>query len=115
MERGKWKSSLKRQGSNGQGFAWVTEVCSQANEAIKAGTVLVNGKSAKAKYAVKEGDVITYEFIEEEVLEYKDRIFLWILSTQENLGCVAVVNSLKVCGEFRPSSWSHVWYLGPLP
>ena len=44
---------------------------SQANEAIKAGTVLVNGKSAKAKYAVNEGDVITYELPEEEVLEYK--------------------------------------------
>ncbi|WP_455445167.1 RluA family pseudouridine synthase [Streptococcus salivarius] len=44
---------------------------SQANEAIKAGTVLVNGKSAKAKYAVKEDDVITYELPEEEVLEYK--------------------------------------------
>ena len=44
---------------------------SQANEAIKVGTVLVNGKSAKAKYAVKEGDVITYELPEEEVLEYK--------------------------------------------
>lgn len=44
---------------------------SQANEAIKAGTVLVNGKSAKAKHAVKEGDVITYELPEEEVLEYK--------------------------------------------
>lgn len=44
---------------------------SQANEAIKAGTVLVNGKSAKAKYAVKESDVITYELPEEEVLEYK--------------------------------------------
>lgn len=44
---------------------------SQANEAIKAGTVLVNGKSAKAKYAVKEDDVITYKLPEEEVLEYK--------------------------------------------
>ena len=44
---------------------------SQANEAIKAGTVLVNGKLAKAKYVVKEGDVITYELPEEEVLEYK--------------------------------------------
>lgn len=44
---------------------------SQANEAIKAGTVLVNGKLSKAKYAVKEGDVITYELPEEEVLEYK--------------------------------------------
>lgn len=44
---------------------------SQANEAIKAGTVLVNGKSAKAKYVVKECDVITYVLPEEEVLEYK--------------------------------------------
>ncbi|MFC3929060.1 RluA family pseudouridine synthase [Streptococcus caprae] len=43
---------------------------SQANEAIKEGTVLVNGKAAKAKYAVKVGDVITYELPEEEVLEY---------------------------------------------
>ena len=44
---------------------------SQANEAIKAGTVLVNGKLAKDKYVVKEGDVITYVLPEEEVLEYK--------------------------------------------
>ena len=44
---------------------------SQANEAIKAGIVLVNCKSAKAKYAVKEGDVITYVLPEEEILEYK--------------------------------------------
>ena len=44
---------------------------SQANEAIKAGTVLVNGKLSKAKYAVKEDDVITYEVPEEEDLEYK--------------------------------------------
>ena len=32
---------------------------------------MVNGKSSKAKYAVKEGDIITYEVPEEEVLEYK--------------------------------------------
>ena len=43
---------------------------SQANEAIKKGTVLVNGKPAKAKYAVKEGDVITYEVPEDIVLDY---------------------------------------------
>ena len=53
-------------------LADVTELSrSQANEAIKAGTVLVNGQSVKAKYAVKEGDVITYELPEEEVLDYK--------------------------------------------
>lgn len=43
---------------------------SQANEAIKAGSVLVNGQPVKAKYAVKEGDRITYELPEEEILEY---------------------------------------------
>ena len=63
---------------------------SQANEAIKAGTVLVNGKSAKAKYAVKEGDVITYELPEEEVLEYKaEDILLDIIYEDSD---VAVVN-----------------------
>lgn len=43
---------------------------SQANDEIKKGGVLVNGKSAKAKYAVKVGDVITYQLPEEEVLDY---------------------------------------------
>jgi|GEM_PF-3085828 len=43
---------------------------SQANDEIKKGTVLVNGKAVKAKYAVKVGDVVTYEVPEEEVLEY---------------------------------------------
>ncbi len=42
---------------------------SQANEAIKKGEVLVNGKVVKAKYAVKAGDEITYDLPEEEVLE----------------------------------------------
>ena len=64
---------IKEAGSRlDKALADLTELSrSQANEAIKAGTVLVNGKSAKAKYAVKEGDVITYELPEEEVLEYK--------------------------------------------
>lgn len=43
---------------------------SQANEEIKKGTVFVNGKAAKAKYAVKEGDVINYQIPQEEVLNY---------------------------------------------
>lgn len=43
---------------------------SQANDEIKKGGVLVNGKTAKAKYAVKVGDVITYTVPEEEVLDY---------------------------------------------
>lgn len=43
---------------------------SQANDEIKKGGVLVNGKPAKAKYAVKVGDVITYQLPEEEVLDY---------------------------------------------
>ncbi|MDY4761393.1 RluA family pseudouridine synthase [Streptococcus thoraltensis] len=51
--------------------AALTELSRQkANEEIKAGTILVNGQTAKAKYAVKEGDVISYEIPEEEVLEY---------------------------------------------
>lgn len=43
---------------------------SQANDAIKAGEVLVNGKPEKAKYAVKAGDVIHYQLPQEEVLDY---------------------------------------------
>ena len=85
---------------------------SQANEAIKAGTVLVNGKSAKAKYAVKEGDVITYELPEEEVLEYKaeDIPFGYYL---RRCGCGSGQQTSRYGG---PSlSWSHVWYLGQCP
>lgn len=63
---------------------------SQANEEIKKGTVLVNGKAAKAKYAVKVGDVISYQVPEEEILEYKaEDIPLDIIFEDED---VAVVN-----------------------
>ena len=41
-----------------------------ANEQIKNGQILVNGEAKKAKYAVKEGDVISYEVPEPEVVEY---------------------------------------------
>ncbi|MGT2801970.1 RluA family pseudouridine synthase [Streptococcus henryi] len=62
----------------------------QANEEIKKGTVLVNGKAAKAKYAVKVGDVISYQVPEEEILEYKaEDIPLDIIYEDED---VAVVN-----------------------
>ena len=44
---------------------------SQANEAIKAGTILVNNQRKKARYAVKLGDVISYELPKEEVLDYQ--------------------------------------------
>ncbi|WP_421038851.1 RluA family pseudouridine synthase [Streptococcus hyointestinalis] len=44
---------------------------SQANEAIKAGTILVNNQKQKARYAVKLGDVISYELPKEEVLDYQ--------------------------------------------
>ena len=44
---------------------------SQANEAIKAGTILVNNQTQKARYAVKLGDVISYELPKEEVLDYQ--------------------------------------------
>ncbi|MGT2948047.1 RluA family pseudouridine synthase [Streptococcus devriesei] len=42
---------------------------SQAGEQIKAGLVLVNGQAQKAKYAVKAGDVVTYELPQEELLD----------------------------------------------
>ena len=44
---------------------------SQANEAIKAGTILVNNQKQKARYAVKLGDIISYELPKEEVLDYQ--------------------------------------------
>ncbi|MEY8434536.1 RluA family pseudouridine synthase [Streptococcus hyointestinalis] len=44
---------------------------SQANEAIKAGTILVNNQRQKARYAVKLGEVISYELPKEEVLDYQ--------------------------------------------
>ncbi|MGT2668231.1 RluA family pseudouridine synthase [Streptococcus porcorum] len=63
---------------------------SQANEAIKKGEVLVNGKVVKAKYAVKEGDEIIYHLPEEEVLEIlAEDIPLEIIYEDQD---VAVVN-----------------------
>lgn len=63
---------------------------SQANEEIKKGTVLVNGRSAKAKYVVKAGDVISYTVPEEEVLDYlPEDLPLDIIYQDED---VAVVN-----------------------
>lgn len=63
---------------------------SQANEAIKKGEVLVNGKVVEAKYAVKEGDEITYHLPEEEVLEIlAEDIPLEIIYEDQD---VAVVN-----------------------
>ncbi|MEW4353932.1 RluA family pseudouridine synthase [Streptococcus pneumoniae] len=43
---------------------------SLANEQIKSGQILVNGQAKKAKYAVQEGDIITYQLPEPEVVEY---------------------------------------------
>ncbi|EJN93736.1 RluA family pseudouridine synthase [Streptococcus ratti] len=42
---------------------------SQASEQIKAGLVLVNGRAQKSKYAVKAGDIVTYELPQEEILD----------------------------------------------
>lgn len=61
-----------------------------ANEQIKDGQILVNGQAKKAKYAVKEGDVISYELPEPEVVEYvPEDIPLEIVYQDED---VAVVN-----------------------
>lgn len=66
---------------------------SQANDEIKKGTVLVNGKPVKAKYSVKVGDVVTYEVPKEEVLEYTaENIPLDIIYEDDD---VAVVNKLQ--------------------
>ena len=63
---------------------------SLANEQIKDGQILVNGQTKKAKYAVKEGDVISYELPEPEVVEYvPEDIPLEIVYQDED---VAVVN-----------------------
>ena len=61
-----------------------------ANEQIKAGQILVNGQVKKAKYKVAEGDVLSYEIPEPEVLEYvAEDIPLDIVYEDED---VAVVN-----------------------
>ena len=63
---------------------------SLANEQIKSGQVLVNGQVKKAKYTVQEGDIITYQVPEPEVLEYvAENIPLEIIYQDED---VAVVN-----------------------
>ena len=55
---------------------------SQANEAIKAGTVLVNGKSAKAKYVVKRVMSSPMYCLKKRSWNTRLKIFLWILSTR---------------------------------
>ena len=63
---------------------------SLANEQIKDGQILVNGQAKKAKYSVKEGDVISYELPEPEVVEYvPEDIPLEIVYQDED---VAVIN-----------------------
>ncbi len=44
---------------------------SHVKKLIDDGQVLVNGKSEKGKYSVKEGDVITFELVEPKPLEIK--------------------------------------------
>ena len=66
---------------------------SHANEQIKNGQILVNGQVKKAKYAVKAGDVITYELPEPEALEYvAENLLLDIVYQDED---VAVVNKAQ--------------------
>lgn len=66
---------------------------SHANEQIKNGQILVNGQVKKAKYAVKAGDVITYELLEPEALEYvAENLPLDIIYQDED---VAVVNKAQ--------------------
>ncbi len=61
----------------------------QANDAIKAGIVLVNGQATKAKYSVKAGDIITYKIQEEEVLDYQaEDIPLDVVYEDEDLAII---------------------------
>ncbi|MTB62309.1 RluA family pseudouridine synthase [Streptococcus uberis] len=66
---------------------------SQANDEIKKGTVLVNGESVKAKYTVKEGDIISYQLPEEEILDYEaEDIPIDIVYEDEDL---AIINKAQ--------------------
>ena len=63
---------------------------SQANQAIKDGSVLVNGRPKKAKYSVKGGDVISFEEPEEEVLDYQaENLPLKIVYEDQDLAVVS--------------------------
>ncbi|MFI3671400.1 RluA family pseudouridine synthase [Streptococcus uberis] len=66
---------------------------SQANDEIKKGTVLVNGEPVKAKYTVKEGDNISYQLPEEEILDYEaEDIPIDIVYEDEDL---AIINKAQ--------------------
>lgn len=66
---------------------------SQANDEIKKGTVLVNGEPVKAKYTVKEGDIISYQLPEEEILDYEaEDIPIDIVYEDEDL---AIINKTQ--------------------
>lgn len=66
---------------------------SQANDEIKKGTVLVNGEPVKAKYTVKEGDIISYQLPEEEILDYEAEDFpIDIVYEDEDL---AIINKAQ--------------------
>lgn len=66
---------------------------SQANDLIKLGKILVNGQVKKAKYSVQEGDVISYEIPNEEILEYlPENLDIDIIYEDDD---VAVVNKAQ--------------------
>lgn len=66
---------------------------SQANDLIKLGKILVNGQVKKAKYSVQEGDVISYEIPNEEILEYlPENLAIEIIYEDDD---VAVVNKAQ--------------------
>ncbi|MTB43448.1 RluA family pseudouridine synthase [Streptococcus uberis] len=66
---------------------------SQANDEIKKGTVLVNCEPVKAKYTVKEGDIISYQLPEEEILDYEaEDIPIDIVYEDEDL---AIINKAQ--------------------
>ena len=67
-----------------------------ANEQIKEGKVLVNGTVKKAKYTVKEGDIIKYEVPEVEEVSYE----------AEDLPLDIVYEDQDVVASINPKAWS---------
>lgn len=99
---------------------------SQANEAIKAGTILVNNQRQKARYAVKLGDVISYELPKRKFWIISQKISLSRLSTRTAMsqwsinrkawwfirqqGIPAELWSMLFCIMLRTCLLSMVWF-----
>lgn len=83
-----------------------------ANEQIKEGKVLVNGTVKKAKYTVKEGDIIQYEVPEVEEVSYEaEDLPLDIVYEDQDVVVVNKPQGMVV----HPQCGPHQWNLGQCP